>query len=59
MRAEVYGCQEGNLYRRISWISVASSFIIRGGLSSPLYPLANKQRKNIQTNKELKLKRGL
>ena len=26
MRAEVYGCQEGNLFRTISWISVASSF---------------------------------
>ena len=37
MRAEVYGCQEGNLHRRISWISVTSSFL-RGSLpkSGPL-----------------------
>ena len=59
MRAEVYGCQEGNLYRRISWISVASSFIIRGGLSSHLYPLANKQRKKHRNKQGTKTKKRL
>ena len=50
MRAEVYGCQEGNLHRRISWISVTSSFSIsKRPLLAP--PSSCKQVKKKHTNK--------